>query len=69
MPLVVKGAPDAYRMPQFRLQLTDQQIAEVLSYVRASWGNGSPSVTASQVATLRKSTDPSSDQVTVLKMR
>ncbi len=29
-PLVVKGAPDAYRMPQFRIQLTDQQIADVV---------------------------------------
>ena len=29
-PLVVKGMPDAYRMPQFRLQLTDQHIADVV---------------------------------------
>ncbi len=38
-PLVVKGMPDAYRMPQFRVQLTDAQIADALSFVRGAWGN------------------------------
>ncbi len=68
-PLVVKGAPDAYRMPQFRLQYTDQQIADVLSFIRAGWGNGAPPVTAAQVAQLRATTDPTSDRVIILKMR
>ncbi len=68
-PLVVEGAPDPYRMPQFRLQLTDQQIADVLTFVRAGWGNGASAVTASQVNDLRKSTDPTSDRVVILKMR
>jgi mono/diheme cytochrome c family protein len=69
VPLVVKGAPDAYRMPQFRLQLTDQQIADVVTFIRGGWGNQAPPVTAAQVAELRKSTDPTSDQVLILKMR
>jgi mono/diheme cytochrome c family protein len=68
-PIVVKGVPDAYRMPQFRIQLTDQQIAQVLSFVRGAWGNGAAAVTAEQVKTLRPATDPSSDRVIVLKMR
>jgi mono/diheme cytochrome c family protein len=68
-PLIVKGAPDAYRMPQFRIQLTDTEIAGVLSFVRAAWGNGAAPVTADQVKTLRPVTDPSSDRVIVLKMR
>ena len=68
-PLVVKGVPDAYRMPQFRVQLTDAQIADVLSYVRGAWGNNTGAVTADQVKKLRPVTDPSSDQVIVLKMR
>jgi mono/diheme cytochrome c family protein len=68
-PLVVKGTPDAYRMPQFRLQLTDQEIADVVSFVRAGWGNQSPPVTAAQVTPLRRTTDPSSDTVIVLRMR
>ena len=68
-PLVVKGTPDAYRMPQYRIQLTDDEIASVLTFVRAGWGNGAPPVTAAQVKALRPITDPSSDRVIVLKMR
>jgi mono/diheme cytochrome c family protein len=68
-PLVVKGTPDAYRMPQYRVQLTDAEIADVLSFVRSAWGNGAAPVTADQVKILRPITDPSSDRVIVLKMR
>jgi mono/diheme cytochrome c family protein len=68
-PLVVKGTPDAYRMPQYRVQLTDDQIASVLSFVRGGWGNGAGPVTADQVKALRPVTDPSSDRVIILKMR
>lgn len=69
VPLVVKGTPDAYRMPQFRIELTDQQIADVVTFIRAGWGNQATPVTASQVAELRKTTDPTSDRVIILKMR
>jgi alcohol dehydrogenase (quinone), cytochrome c subunit len=68
-PLVVKGTPDAYRMPEFRLQYSDQQIADVVTFIRNSWGNQAPAVTAAQVGELRKTTDPNSDQVIILKMR
>ena len=68
-PLVVKGTPDAYRMPQFRLQYSDQEIADVVTFIRNGWGNQAPAVTAAQVAKLRKSTDPTSDRVIILKMR
>jgi len=68
-PLVAKGVPDAYRMPQFRVQLNDEQIAEALSFVRRAWGNDGGAVTAKQVKDLRVVTDPSSDRVIVLKMR
>jgi mono/diheme cytochrome c family protein len=56
-------------MPQFRVQLNDEQIAEVLSFVRGSWGNDAGAVSTDQVKKLRPATDPSSDQVIVLKMR
>jgi len=69
IPLVVKGTPDAYRMPQFRLQSSDQDIADVITFIRNGWGNQGPAVTAAQVAKLRKMTDPTSDQVFFLKMR
>jgi mono/diheme cytochrome c family protein len=69
IPLVAKGTPDAYRMPQFRQQLSDQDIADVLTFIRNGWGDQAPAVTAAQVAKLRKTTDPTSDQVIILKMR
>jgi mono/diheme cytochrome c family protein len=68
-PLVVKGVPDAYRMPQFRIQMNDEHIADVLSFVRSAWGNNAAAVSTDQVKKLRPVTDPTSDQVIVLKMR
>jgi hypothetical protein len=38
--LVVKGVPDAYRMPQFRIQLNHEPIHEALSFVDSLGGNG-----------------------------
>src|SRR6201997_2565639 len=69
IPLVAKGMPDAYRMPQFRQQLSDADIADVITFIRDGWGNRARPVTAAQVAKLRKTTDPTSDQVIILKMR
>ncbi len=68
-PLVVEGIPDPYRMPQFRQQYSDQEIADVVTLIRNGWGNQAPAVTAAEVAKLRKATDPASDQVIILKMR
>ena len=50
-------------------QLTDQQIADVVTFIRNGWGNSAPPVSASEVADMRKSTDPASDRVVILKMR
>jgi len=69
IPLVVNGTPDAYRMPQFRQQLSDQDIADVTTFIRSGWGNQAPAITAAHVAKLRKTTDPTSDRVIILKMR
>ncbi len=68
-PLMAKGAPSPYRMPQYRAQLSNQQVAEVVSFIRSGWGNNAPRVSAGDVATLRKSTDPASDQPVILRMR
>ena len=68
-PLVVRGTPDPYRMPQFRAQYSDQEIADVVTFIRNGWGNKALTVTAEQVAKLRKTTDPTSDQVIILRMR
>jgi mono/diheme cytochrome c family protein len=66
---VVKGRPDAYRMPQFREQLNDQQIADVIGFIRNGWGNHAAAVSAHDVAALRRQTDPASDEVVILRMR
>lgn len=68
-PLVVKGTPDPYRMPQFRRQYSDQEIADVVTFIRNGWGNQAPANTASEVVNLRKTTDPTRDEVIILKMR
>jgi alcohol dehydrogenase (quinone), cytochrome c subunit len=69
IPLVAKGTPDAYRMPQFRQQLSDQDVADVITFIRNGWGNRATAVTEAQVAKVRKTTDPTSDRVIILKMR
>jgi mono/diheme cytochrome c family protein len=69
IPLVAKGIPAPYRMPQFRQQLSNQDIADVITFIRNGWGNQAPAAIAAKVATLRKVTDPTSDQVIILKMR
>jgi mono/diheme cytochrome c family protein len=67
--VVVNGLPDAYRMPQFRVTLSDQQIADVVSFIRHGWGNGASAVTASDVAHVRAETNPASDRVEALRMK
>lgn len=39
----------ASAMPAFGGQLTDEQAADVLTYIRNQWGNAAPAVTADQV--------------------
>jgi mono/diheme cytochrome c family protein len=50
-------APTALAMPDFAWRLTDQQVADVLTFIRGSWGNQAPAVSAQAVERLRKSTD------------
>jgi len=40
-------------MPDFSASLSDADMAAVLTYVRASWGNHADALTEQQVATLR----------------
>ncbi|SMG59113.1 c-type cytochrome [Paraburkholderia susongensis] len=54
--LVINGVPSPFPMPGFAAVLDDQQIADVLSFVRAGWNNGAPAVGAAEVAKLRQST-------------
>ncbi|MDH0300985.1 MULTISPECIES: cytochrome c [unclassified Pseudomonas] len=67
--IVAAGVPDAYRMPAFREQLSDQEIAEVLSFARDAWGNHGSAVAAKAVGELRGHTDPASSSPIILHMR
>jgi mono/diheme cytochrome c family protein len=49
-----RHAPTQFSMPAFEGRLNNQQIAEILSFARSSWGNHGGAVTAQQVADLRK---------------
>ncbi|MFM0529892.1 cytochrome c [Paraburkholderia strydomiana] len=67
--VVANGVPDAYRMPPFRLQLSDQEIADVLTFVRTSWGNTGGAVNPAEVKELRERTSPTSSNIVILQMR
>ena len=67
--VVVEGMPDAYRMPQYRVLLNDQEIADVVTFVRGSWGNKASPVTAEEVDKMRKETDPAGDEFHILRMK
>jgi mono/diheme cytochrome c family protein len=49
--------PTPLSMPSFAWKLSDQEIADVATYLRNSWGNRAPPVDTSSVATLRKRLD------------
>ena len=47
-------APNAGSMPGYAKQMSDQEIADVTNYIRNSWGNAAPLVSAAEVAKTRK---------------
>lgn len=55
-PLTVKGAKFSGAMPTFSDQLSDAEIAAVLSYVRSQWGNTAPPIVAQMVTQVRDAT-------------
>jgi mono/diheme cytochrome c family protein len=60
--IVLRGArsvatdrePTAPGMPSYGWQLNDSQVANVLNYIRNSWGNAAPPVTPAQVKKARR---------------
>lgn len=47
-------APNTGSMPAYARQLSDEQVAAVANYIRNSWGNAAPPVTASDVRKARR---------------
>lgn len=67
--VLAAGVPDAYRMPVYRDQLSDTEIADVLTYIRSAWGNQGGSVEVDDVKNMRGHTDPASSNPIFLQMR
>jgi len=53
-----KGAPAQFAMPSFATRLSDQDVADVVNFIRSSWGNHASSTTARDVARVRKAIRP-----------
>jgi mono/diheme cytochrome c family protein len=51
---VSASRPSPLGMPSFAWKLTDQEIADVSTYIRNSWGNQAAPVASTEVAELRK---------------
>ena len=54
--LTVKGVVYNGQMPHFKEQLTDDEIAAVLTHIRTQWGNKSEAIDSKSVTTIREST-------------
>ena len=67
--LIVDGTPDAYRMPGYRTILNDQEIADIVTFIRQGWGNNGSAVIDSDVAKLRELTDLAEDRMPILRMK
>jgi len=67
--VVVGGLPDAYRMPAFRVTLSDPQVADVVNFMRMSWGNRAVAATAKDVAAVRGESTTAPDRIEVLRMK
>lgn len=52
------GNPRPFGMPPFQLQLSNQELAALLSFVRASWGNTAAPVSEFDINKLRPSQSP-----------
>ncbi len=53
-PLTVKGETFQGQMPPLGETLKDEEIAEILTYVRSSWSNSAPAVEVTTVSQLRQ---------------
>ncbi|MDR5856517.1 cytochrome c [Caballeronia sp. LZ062] len=54
--LVIQGVPAPYPMPRYAPVLNDQQIADVVTFIRGAWNNNMPAVQPEDVAKMRKAT-------------
>jgi len=68
--VVSNGRPESFDMPYFRQLLSDQQIADVVNFMRTAWGNSAPAMKAEAVTEMRAATNPApNNDIVVLKMK
>lgn len=68
--VIAAEGPDVNDMPYFRQLLSDQDIAEVITYIRSAWGHNAPVVSTAQVNEIRAATDPTrNNDIYVLRMK
>ena len=51
-----RGTPAQFAMPGFAWRLSDQEVAEVINFIRTSWGNRTAPITPEDVIRVRKQT-------------
>ena len=51
---VTRNGPKPKKMPGFAKKLSDREIADVLTFVRNSWGNSASPITLRDVSMLRR---------------
>jgi mono/diheme cytochrome c family protein len=49
-----RAAPAQFAMPSFASRLSDQDIADLVNFIRTSWGNNASSVAAEDIAKIRR---------------
>jgi mono/diheme cytochrome c family protein len=52
-PPATKGNPRPFGMPPFATVLSDDEVADLLSYIRGAWGNHAPAVSALEITRYR----------------
>ena len=69
--MTVKGTQYDGLMPGYGtgVEMADDEVAAVLTYVRRSWGNDASAVTAQQVVAQRAATRPATGPVSGAELR
>ena len=68
-PLEVNGERFMNKMAPLGHVLTDEEIADILTYVRASWGNAAEPVSPEEVARVREATRERETEWTEAELR
>src|ERR1700733_15815899 len=54
--------PAQFAMPAFAWRLSDQDVADLVNFIRSSWGNSASAASAGDAAAVRKAVAPSAER-------